>query len=216
MVHDPTTNASGCHLETAIDVEDLGRIDYASAHARMLALAAGIHERRSGGAILLAEHPAVYTAGRATPAHERPADAVDVERGGRVTYHGPGQLVVYPIVRLPAPDVRAWLATLERFGCAVCASFGLQGQPSLDGTGVFVDGRKVASIGVAIRRWINLHGIAINVAMDLAPFHRVRPCGLDPTVMTDLSRAARRPISLDDARRAARDHVHLLVAGPRR
>lgn len=202
---------TGCNLECAPEIEDLGRLDYASAHARMLALAAAVRDRRSSGVVLLVEHPPVFTAGRATPAHERPADAIDIERGGRVTFHGPGQLVVYPIVRLPARDVRAWLATLERFGSAVCSTFGLQGQPSLDGTGVFVNRRKVASIGVAIRHWINLHGISINVAMDLAPFHRVRPCGLDPTVMSDLSREAGRPISMDDARQAALTHVHLLT-----
>ena len=184
-------------------VEDLGRAAFDGVYEQMLALHASILRRESAGKILLVEHEPVFTAGRATPAHDLDDSIVKIERGGQITYHGPGQLVVYPIVALPQRDVRRWLTALERFGVAVCAEFGLIGEPSVDGTGVFVDGQKVSSIGVAIRRWINLHGISINVAMDLAPFHQVRPCGLDPTIMTDLSRAANRPISMTEAREAA-------------
>jgi lipoyl(octanoyl) transferase len=191
-------------------IVDLGWLDYERAHRRQLALAAAVRAGRSPGAILLVEHPPVYTAGRATPPHERPPGAIDSERGGRVTFHGPGQLVVYPILPLPQRDVRAWLRTLERFGAAICADFGLRAAPSADGTGVFVHGRKVASIGVAVRHWINLHGLAINVDMDLAPFARVRPCGLDPAVMSDLTREAGRPIAMAQARSAAAAHAGLL------
>ena len=113
-------------------------------------------------------------------------DIVPIERGGEITYHGPGQLVVYPIVRLRKKDVRAWLRAIEAFGVAICAHFGLTATPSVDGTGVFVEHRKIASIGVAIRHWINLHGISINVAMDLQAFHAIRPCGLDPSAMPTL------------------------------
>jgi lipoate-protein ligase B len=94
----------------------------------------------------------------------------------------------------------------------VCAAFGLEAVASLDGTGVFAGGRKLASIGVAIRRWTNLHGIAINVAMDAAAWASVRPCGRDPETMSDLSTACGRPIALDDVRAAARERVFLLTA----
>jgi lipoyl(octanoyl) transferase len=136
---------------------------------------------------------------------------VDIERGGRITFHGPGQLVVYPIVRLPRRDVRDWLRRLERFGSDVARAFGLAAEASVDGTGVFVGGRKFASIGVHVKHWINLHGISLNVAMDLQPFHRVRPCGLSPEVMTDLSRAAGRTIGMAEARAAARAAVSVLL-----
>jgi lipoyl(octanoyl) transferase len=163
------------------------------------------------GRILFVEHEAVYTAGRGTPAAELAANILPVERGGKITYHGPGQLVVYPIVPLPRRDVRDWLQRLEAFGVAVCADLGIAAAASVDGTGVFVAGRKIASIGVAVSHWINLHGIAINVAMDLSAWQRVRPCGLAPEIMSDLSSVAGRPIGMATARAAARGRVFLLT-----
>jgi lipoate-protein ligase B len=129
-----------------------------------------------------------------------------------VTFHGPGQLVVYPIVRLPRRDVRDWLRRLEAFGVAVCAEFGLEATASVDGTGVFVGDRKVASIGVAIKRWTNLHGIAVNVAMDPRGWAPVRPCGRAPETMGDLSGACGRDIDLEAARAAVRRRVFVLTA----
>jgi lipoyl(octanoyl) transferase len=188
-------------------VERLGRRPFEEVHAQMREIAASIRTDGAPGKVLLVEHDPVFTAGRATPATDLRDDIVPIERGGRITYHGPGQLVVYPIVPLPKRDVRAWLRALEAFGVAICGDFDLRGEPSVDGTGVFVGGRKVASIGVAIRSWINLHGISINVAMDLAAFHEVRPCGLDPSIMSDLSRCSGRPISLEEAIAAAERHI---------
>ena len=169
----------------------------------MLDIARSIHEEAAPGKILLVEHQPVFTAGRATPAVDRTDAVVPIERGGQITYHGPGQLVVYPIVPLPSHDARAWLRSLEAFGIAICAEFGLPATASDDGTGVFVHGQKVGSIGVALRRWVNLHGIALNVDMDLEPFHRVQPCGLDPRIMSDLSRLSGRRLHWEDAADAA-------------
>ncbi len=197
-----------------VEIEDLGAADHALALERMRALHHEVHRGDCAGRVLFVEHPPVYTAGRATQPHDRPpgdVPIVDVERGGRITFHGPGQLVVYPIVRLPHRDVRDWLRRLEAFGMQIAAAFGLCAEASVDGTGVFVAGRKFASIGVHVKHWINLHGISLNVAMDLQPFHRVRPCGLSPDVMTDLSRAAGRAISMDSARAAARGAVSVLL-----
>jgi lipoate-protein ligase B len=192
-------------------IEDLGRADYGTVLATMRALHARVCAGQSAGCMLLVEHDPVYTAGRATPAAELGPGIVAVERGGRVTFHGPGQLVVYPIVPLPRPDLRDWLRRLEAFGIAVCADFGLDAAASVDGTGVFVGGRKVASIGVAVRRWVNLHGIAINVAMDLAAWRRVRPCGLDPELMTDLRTAAGRDIDMAAVKASVRQRVFVLT-----
>ncbi|MFO1077681.1 MAG: lipoyl(octanoyl) transferase LipB [Planctomycetota bacterium] len=195
------------------EVEDLGRAPYEPVLARMRDLAAAIHRGDERGRILLVEHEPVYTAGRATPQAELGPGIVAIERGGKITYHGPGQLVVYPILPLPSRDLHAWLRRLEAFGVAFAAQFGVAATPSVDGTGVFAGRRKFASIGVAVKHWINLHGIALNIDMPSEPWQAVRPCGLSPDVMTDLSTAAGRPIAMDEARAAARATV-LLLAGP--
>lgn len=188
----------------SITVRWLGCVAYEPTLADMRRLADATARGDADGEVWILEHEPVYTAGRATPSDEIMATrAVAIERGGRITYHGPGQLVVYPIVRLPRRDVGAWLRRLEAFGAAVCASFDLRAEPSACGTGVFVAGRKVGSIGIAVRRWVNLHGVAINVDMDLEPFFAIRPCGLAPETITDLSRAAGKIVSVTDARRAA-------------
>ena len=192
------------------EIENLGHRPYAPVLEYMRALHARV-QAGAGGRILLVEHDPVYTAGRATPPQELDGGVVPVERGGKVTYHGPGQLVVYPIVRLPKPDLRDWLRRLERFGMRIAQSFGLDSQPSVDGTGVFVQGRKIASIGVAVKRWVNLHGIGINVAIDPSAWQKVRPCGLSPDIMTDLSTAAGRSISMAEAAAAAAEAVSVLT-----
>ena len=178
----------------------------------MLQLHDSIRRGESAGEIWFVEHEPVYTAGRATPPDQITARTVEIERGGQVTYHGPGQLVVYPVVHLPRKDVRAWLRGLEAFGVAICSGVGLRGTASVDGTGVFVESRKVASIGVAIRNWINLHGIAVNVDMDLEPFGEIRPCGLDPAVLSDLTRETGRTVSLEEVRSIARECLGPLLA----
>ncbi|MFN8823624.1 MAG: lipoyl(octanoyl) transferase LipB [Planctomycetota bacterium] len=194
------------------EIENLGRAAYPPTLATMRTLHAAVARGDHAGKVLLVEHEPVVTAGRATPEHERHDGIVPIERGGKITYHGPGQLTVYPIVRLPRRDVRDWLRRLEDFGVAIAAHFGLAAERSVDGTGVFVAGRKFASIGVHVKQWVNLHGIGVNVAMDLAPWHRVRPCGLSPDVMTDLSRAAGRPLTMDEAAAAAPAAVSVLTA----
>jgi lipoyl(octanoyl) transferase len=195
----------------ATEIENLGHAAYEPVLARMRALHQAVHAGAAPGRILMVEHDPVYTAGRATPAADLIPGAVPIERGGKITYHGPGQLVVYPIVPLPRRDLRDWLRRLERFGIATAAAFDLAAQPSVDGTGVFVGGRKIASIGVHVKHWINLHGIGINVAMDLRAWQQVRPCGLSPDLMSDLSTAAGRPIAMAQAVAAATAAVSVLT-----
>jgi len=166
----------------------------------------------AAGAVWLVEHDPVYTAGRATQAADLRDGIVPVERGGQVTWHGPGQLTIYPIVKLPKRDVRDWLRRIERFGVQIAAAFGLDAEPSVDGTGVFVAGRKFASIGVAVKRWTNLHGIGVNVAVQGSPWHAVRPCGRSPDVMTDLSTASGRAITVPEVAAVARGAVSILTA----
>lgn len=195
-------------------IEDLGNAPYHSVLERMRALHAEVASGAVPGRILLVEHEPVYTAGRATPPADLTEGVVPIERGGKVTWHGPGQLTVYPVVPLPKRDVRDWLQRLERLGIAVCAEFGLAAQASVDGTGVFVGGRKVASIGVAVQRWVNLHGIGINVCVAGKPWHAVRPCGLDPSIMADLSTVAGRAITMAEARAAVARAAFVLAGEP--
>ena len=178
-------------LEVAIP----GRVDYDEALAWQERL---VTRRLAGGpdSLLLLEHPPVYTLGRSADArHLRIAAAGDVPirkvaRGGQVTYHGPGQLVGYPIVALAAQgrDVHRYLRSLEEVVIAALAAFGIPGERIPGLTGVWVRGRKVASIGIAVRRWVAWHGFSINVGRDLGGFASITPCGIRGVEMTSVAR----------------------------
>jgi len=176
-------------------VVDLGRLPYAEAWAiqsRQLALRIANEVEDTA---FLVEHDPVYTVGRKLGAMANvlaPGDVpvVEVERGGDVTFHGPGQLVVYPVFALCGRDrdLHAWLRRLESLCFDVMADFGLHGERDPRGTGAWVRGRKIASIGIACRRWVTWHGVALNVTTDLDYLSRVQPCGLDPSVYTSMER----------------------------
>lgn len=172
-----------------------GAVDYARAVAWQEALVA----RRLGGppdALLLLEHPSVYTLGRgADPRHlglaaEGPVPVVRAHRGGEVTWHGPGQLVGYPVLGLRdhRPDVRWYVRSLEEVLIGALADLGVPAERRAGTPGVWTRGRKIASIGVAIRRWITWHGFALNVAPDLAAFTPITPCGIAGVEMTSVAR----------------------------
>jgi lipoyl(octanoyl) transferase len=156
--------------------------------------------------VLFLEHEPVITRGRGLqltgeararhmPSPVLPAGIAfsESERGGDLTYHGPGQLVMYPIVKLngqgfgPERDVTGYLRKLEQVVIGECQSHGLSAEARESATGVWVGERKIASIGIAVRRWVTYHGLALNVLNDLAPFHLISPCGYSPDVMTRLS-----------------------------
>jgi len=191
-----------------LEVAAPGRVDYERAVAWQEALVA----RCLGGgpdALLLLEHPPVYTLGRgADPIHlglaaETGAPIVRTHRGGQVTYHGPGQLVGYPILdlRRRRPDVRWYLRTLEEVLVAALADLGVAAEPRAGLTGVWVGPRKIASIGVALRRWVSWHGFALNVGDDLTGFDAITPCGIAGVQMTSIAREGG-TASLDAAREA--------------
>jgi lipoate-protein ligase B len=144
--------------------------------------------------LLLLEHPAVVTLGRtAQPAHLlRPegVEVFEVERGGDVTFHGPGQLVGYPIIDLSGHrrDLHWYLRALEQALITALAELGIPGERTPGYTGVWARGRKIASIGVHVRQWVTWHGFALNVSTDLADFERIVPCGIPGVVMTSLER----------------------------
>jgi len=186
-----------------------GRVPYLEAWDRQRAL----HEQRVadavGDTVLLLEHDPVYTAGKRTEDWERPAAAagsggtpvVDVDRGGRITWHGPGQLTGYPIVKLPDPvDVVAYVRRLEDALMAVAAAYDVQ-TTRVDGrSGVWTaDGRrKVAAIGIRVARGVTMHGFALNCDCDLASFAAIVPCGITDAGVTSLTLEAGRPITVDD------------------
>lgn len=180
-------------MKLSLDVRDLGAQDFASTHAEMLRLVQARAEAKIPDTLLLVEHEGVYTAGRRTDESDWVAPGttvVDVERGGRVTWHGPGQIVAYPVVALTGKgrDLHAWLRLQEDVVIATLANFELEGTRDPDGTGVFVERRKIASIGIAVRRWVTFHGLALNVAPDLSVFARIRPCGFEAGRMTSIAR----------------------------
>jgi len=196
-------------------VEDLGRRDYAEVlalqHVRLAARQRGEIEDR----LLLVEHDDVVTLGRRRDAARNVLSGnalpvVEIERGGDVTYHGPGQLVAYPIVllRQEERDLHRYLRNLEEALIRSCGELGLPALRNPGWTGVWVGPRdplrppmrKLASIGIAVRRWVTFHGLALNVSTDLDKFGQLNPCGLPAPVMTSLSRELDRPVSLDEVK----------------
>lgn len=169
----------------------LGLVDYRNAQALQLSLVESRARDALPDVVLLLEHPPTITCGRATSgqevAHARRIgarygiDLVEAERGGQLTFHGPGQLVAYPIVHLDAVgrDLHRWLATLEGAVAKTLDSFGLRAVAGRPQRGVWVEGRKVASVGVAVRRWVSYHGAAINVAVQIPELPGVSWCGME-------------------------------------
>jgi lipoyl(octanoyl) transferase len=167
--------------------------------------------------LLLLEHPSVYTAGRRTLAHERPTDGtpvIDTDRGGKITWHGPGQLVGYPIIGLAEPlDVVNYVRRIEESLIKVCADMGLN-VGRVDGrSGVWVPAgggrpaRKVAAIGVRVSRATTLHGFALNCDCDLDGFETIVPCGISDAGVTSMSAELGRRVAVDDVRPAVADAV---------
>jgi lipoyl(octanoyl) transferase len=189
---------------STLRVARLGTVDYRAALGLQDALVAAHLRDEIADTLLLLEHPHVFTLGRG--ADERfvvapPAGVpvVRVSRGGQVTYHGPGQLVGYPILRLDsaARDVLRYLRNLEQVTIDALAPLGIAAERRPGLTGVWAGGRKLASIGVGIRRWVTCHGFAINVATDLAYFNAIVPCGIAGCEMTSVAALGRTDITVD-------------------
>ena len=180
-------------MDRILEVVAAGRVPYDAALAWQRALAgARIAGRLARDVLLLLEHPPVITVGRtARPEHLTRPDGIEVfeiERGGDVTYHGPGQLVGYPILDLTGHtrDLHWYLRTLEAALIRALDALGIAAQRRPDYTGVWVGDRKIASIGVHVKQWVTWHGFALNVTTDLAAFERIVPCGIPGVVMTNV------------------------------
>lgn len=178
-----------------LEVIQAGVVPYAEALEWQRGLAQARIERRiPHDLLLLLEHPPVVTLGRNSQAtHLLQAAGVDVfevERGGDVTYHGPGQLVGYPIIDLTShkQDLHWYLRTLEQALIVALETLGIPAERNLGYTGVWTSGRKIASIGIHVKQWVTWHGFALNVATDLAEFQRIVPCGIPGVEMTSIER----------------------------
>ena len=188
-------------MSAELAVVGLGRMDYEEAWALQRAVAsARIDGTLQRDHLLLVEHPPVITKGRAASAANvllspeqlaaRHIHVHEVERGGDVTFHGPGQLVGYPIYNLNEhrPDLHVFLRQLEQALIAALDHFGIEGSRREGLTGVWVDNRKIASIGIHVKKWVTWHGFALNVMTDLTFFDLIVPCGIDQVLMTNMQK----------------------------
>jgi lipoyl(octanoyl) transferase len=185
-----------------------GLVPYERAWERQRELHAAVVAGTEPDTALLLEHPSVYTAGRRTEAFERPFDGtpvIDVDRGGKITWHGPGQLVGYPIVRLPDPvDVVAYVRRLEAVLIDICRDVGVAAGQVDGRSGVWLPAegsrpeRKIAAIGIRVVRGVTLHGFALNCNPDLAAFDRIVPCGIADAGVTSLTQELGRNVSVEE------------------
>jgi lipoyl(octanoyl) transferase len=198
---------------TPLEIRRLGTVDYAEAWALQREIA---DARVAGGpdTLLLLEHPSVYTAGKRTLPEERPTDGtpvVDTDRGGKITWHGPGQLVGYPIIGLTEPlDVVNFVRRLEEALITVCADLGVEAGRVEGRSGVWVPGRpqrKVGAIGIRVARGITLHGFALNCDCDLGAFGGIIPCGISDAGVTSLTAELGRHVGVKDVTDAVADAV---------
>jgi lipoyl(octanoyl) transferase len=198
-----------------------GVVDYLTAWDEQRRLHEAVATGTATDTVLLLEHPSVYTAGKRTEPYDRPADGtpvVDVDRGGKITWHGPGQLVGYPIVRLRDPiDVVAYVRRIEQVLIDSCAVAGLTTTRIQGRSGVWVPAddrgpdRKVAAIGIRVARGVTLHGFALNCDCDLTAFDRIVPCGIRDAGVTSLSAELRRDVTVAEMIPTVELHLRLAL-----
>ena len=191
---------------SAIASQRLGLIDYEEALKIQRQVHQEVVEKLSPSTLILLQHPPVFTAGRRTLDSERPIDGskvVDVDRGGKITFHGPGQIVGYPIVKLKKPnDVVGFVRQLEKALIQICQDFNIKGQTYCERSGVWVrderGDRKIAAIGIRVAKGVTMHGFALNVNPDLSYFDRIIPCGIADAQVTSMEKELNRSIALDE------------------
>jgi len=202
-----------------VEIRRLGQVPYDQAWRLQQTLHAQVADGGEDVALLL-EHPAVYTAGKRTEPWERPQDGtpvVDVDRGGKITWHGPGQVTGYPLVRLADPvDVVAYVRALEGLLINVCAELDLATDRVEGRSGVWTpDGaRKVAAIGIRVARGVTMHGFALNCDPDLSAYDRIVPCGIADATVTSLSRELGRDVTVAEVLRLLESRLPSLSAEP--
>ena len=204
----------------------VGVLDYLAAWDEQRRVHAAVVAGERPDTVLLLEHPSVYTAGKRTEPSDRPVDGtpvIDVDRGGKITWHGPGQLVGYPIVKLPGADagqpvdVVAFVRRTEQMMMDVCAELGLRTVRIEGRSGAWVTAdergpdRKVAALGIRVARGVTLHGFAINCDCDLSAFDRIVPCGLRDAGVTSLTAELGRPVTVAEVLPIVERHLPTLL-----
>ena len=214
----PVADSAVSHSPIAI--KRGGMIDYLDA----LELQRSLHREIADGVrentLLLLEHPSVFTAGKRTQMHERPTDGsvvIDVDRGGKITWHGPGQLVGYPIVRLAKPtELVGFVREIESALISICQELGLKTQRVEGRSGVWVadsqGARKIAAIGIRVASGVSMHGFALNIEPDLSAYNSIIPCGIDDASVTSLSKELGRSISTDEVLPIVEKHMYQSLA----
>ena len=210
---------SALATENKLKVSELGVMDYLSAWDLQKQVHQDVLNLTSRNTLLLLEHPSVYTAGRRTEILDRPVDdtpVIDVDRGGKITWHGPGQLVGYPIVKLKnSTDVVGFVRELETALISVCAEFGIKADRYCERSGVWVrDGkgdRKIAAIGLRVAKGVTMHGFALNVNPDLSAFEKIIPCGISGAKVTSLTAELGREITINEVLPVIKKHVQPML-----
>ena len=202
---------------TTLQIIRAGTVDYPTALAEQRRLADEVIAGQNPGTVLLLEHPPVFTAGRRTELHERPFDGtpvIDVDRGGKITWHGPGQLVGYPIIKLPDPmNVVSYVRKLEDILIGVCAELGVETIKICGRSGVWLPAeenkqeRKIAAIGVRVAQGVTTHGFAINANPDLTWYDRIVPCGIADAGVTSLTKELNRDVTVEEILPIVERHI---------
>jgi lipoyl(octanoyl) transferase len=196
-------------------VEELGVIDYLSAWKIQKEIQEKVIKNIEPNTLLILQHPSVYTAGRRTEITDRPLDntlVIDVDRGGKITWHGLGQIVGYPIIKLKnSTDVVGFVRELETTLIEICDEFGVKAQRYCERSGVWLrdekGDRKIAAIGLRVAKGVTMHGFALNVDPDLSAYSKIIPCGIADAKVTSLSVELGRNITIDEVMPVLKKHI---------
>jgi lipoyl(octanoyl) transferase len=196
-------------------VEELGVVDYLPAWQMQKEIQEKVINDTEPNTLLIMEHPSVYTAGRRTEISDRPLDntpVIDVDRGGKITWHGLGQIVGYPIVKLKnSTDVVGFVRELESALIEICDEFGIKAQRYCERSGVWLrdemGDRKIAAIGLRVAKGVTMHGFALNVNPDLTAYSKIIPCGIADAKVTSLSTELGRDIKIDEVMPVLKKHI---------
>ena len=205
--------------ENKLKITELGVMDYLSALDLQKQVHQDVLNLTSRNTLLLLEHPSVYTAGRRTEILDRPLDdtpVIDVDRGGKITWHGLGQLVGYPIIKLKnSTDVVGFVRELETALISVCAEFGIKADRYCERSGVWIrDGksdRKIAAIGLRVAKGVTMHGFALNVNPDLSAFEKIVPCGISGAKVTSLTAELGSEITINEVLPVIKKHIQPML-----
>jgi len=201
--------------QNLLRVEELGVIDYLSAWQMQKEIQEKVIIRIDPNTLLLLQHPSVYTAGRRTEIADRPLDntpVIDVDRGGKITWHGLGQIVGYPIIKLKnSTDVVGFVRELETALIAICDEFEIKAQRYCERSGVWLrdekGDRKIAAIGLRVAKGVTMHGFALNVNPDLSAYSKIIPCGIADAKVTSLSAELGRNVTIDEVMPVLKKHI---------